>query len=77
MQLTTQNFENLGLFVKLMILMFDLFLPGMRQWTRIRYKQGPPELHNHTAVKVANGMLIYGGESNGVMQGEVWQFHFG
>ena len=48
----------------------------MHQWTRIRYKQGPPDLYGHTAVKVADGMVIYGGESNGVLQGDIWKYHF-
>ena len=52
-------------------------VPGMHQGTRIRYKQGPPELNGHSAVKVADGMVIYGGESNGALQGDVWKYHFG
>ena len=54
-----------------------LRVSGMHQWTRIRYKQGPPELHGHSAVKVADGMVVYGGESNGVLQGDIWKYHFG
>ena len=50
---------------------------GMHQWTRIRYKQGPPELQGHSAVKVADGMVVYGGESNGLLQGDIWKYHFG
>ncbi len=53
------------------------FLAGTRQWTRIRFKQGPPELQGHSAVKVAGGMVIYGGESGGAAQGDIWAFSFG
>ena len=50
---------------------------GTRQWTRVRYRQGPPELHGHTAVKVADGMVLYGGEAGSGLQADIWKYHFG
>ncbi|XP_077869872.1 uncharacterized protein LOC102810221 [Saccoglossus kowalevskii] len=48
-----------------------------RKWSRIRYRQGPGELHGHSAVMVTNGMLIFGGEDGDRnMKNELWKFDF-
>ena len=52
------------------------YITEMRTWHKIKCKTGPPELHGHSAGRVGNSMVVYGGEHQGVLQGDVWMFNF-
>ena len=43
----------------------------------MRSKPGPGCLHSHSAVKLDNLMVLFGGEREGQTVNEVWRFHFG
>ncbi|XP_077978700.1 uncharacterized protein LOC144434118 [Glandiceps talaboti] len=48
-----------------------------RRWSRIRYRQGPGDLHGHSVVKVTDGMLVFGGEDgDGHVKNDLWKFTF-
>lgn len=47
-----------------------------RQWSRVRSKGCPGELHGHTACKVLNSMVLFGGERSGQLLNEIWRFYF-
>ncbi|XP_070566677.1 uncharacterized protein [Ptychodera flava] len=48
-----------------------------RKWSRIRYRQGPGDLHGHSVVKVTDGMLIFGGaDGDGNVRNDLWKFYF-
>ena len=48
-----------------------------RCWHPVRSKPGPGCLHSHSAVKMLNQMLVFGGEKEGQTVNEIWRFHFG
>ena len=48
-----------------------------RCWHPVRSKPGPGCLHSHSAVKLHNWMVLFGGEREGQTVNEVWRFHFG
>ena len=58
------------------LVLFNAFLAGKLKWSRVKGRHQVPPLHGHTASKVANTMILFGGQSGGVMQQDVWCFHF-
>ena len=51
--------------------------PVSRCWHPVRSKPGPGCLHSHSAVKLLNLMVLFGGEKEGQTVNEIWHFHFG
>lgn len=47
-------------------------------WSRIKSRGGPPGLFGHSAIKIGEGMLIFGGEAtDGNLQNTMWRFELG
>ena len=48
-----------------------------RVWTRVKSYGSPGSLCGHSAVRVANSMMIFGGEGKEDYKNELWKFNFG
>lgn len=46
-------------------------------WCNIKTKSNPGPLHSHAVCKLPSSMLIFGGETNGLLLNDLWRFHFG
>ena len=48
-----------------------------RRWLKMKTNKGPPPMRGHSACRMADTMLVFGGSQGATLYGDLWSFHFG